>query len=132
MSYLSAVTPGPDPVRVLIVDDHELFATSLQLALDAQEGIVVVGVAHDAPDAIDLAVASDPDVVLMDVGLPSFDGFEATKRLLAIKQLTKVIGVSGYDFERDDLRAADAGMVALLSKDHIVDTVVDAIRSAGR
>jgi CheY-like chemotaxis protein len=68
----------------------------------------------------------------MDVGLPTFDGFEATRRLLATKTVAKVIGVSGYDFERDDSRAADAGMVALLSKDHIVDTVVDAIRAAGR
>ena len=125
-------TQGQGPVRVLIVDDHELFAESLRLLLERTPDVQVVGVAHDGPEAIELAVATDAQVVLMDVGLPSFDGFEATRRLLALKAAAKVIGVSGYDFDRSDGRAAEAGMAALISKDHIADTVVDAILGVGR
>lgn len=63
-----------DPIRVLIVEDHQIFADALRLLLDRTEGIEVVGIASDGAEAIDLACRADAQVVLMDIGLPKLDG----------------------------------------------------------
>jgi DNA-binding NarL/FixJ family response regulator len=121
-----------DHVRVLIVDDHELFASALKLALDRTEGVICVGVAHTGPDAVALAVEFDADVVLMDITLPECDGFEAARRLLAIKKAAKVIAMTGFGEAEVRDRIASSGMVGYLSKDHVGETVAAAIfRAAG-
>jgi DNA-binding NarL/FixJ family response regulator len=118
------------PVRVLIVDDHELFATSLKLALDRTDGVLCVGIAHTGPDAVALAVELDADVVLMDITLPECDGFEAARRLLAIRRAAKVIALTGLREDEVHDRIASSGMVGYLSKDHVGETVAAAIFSA--
>jgi two-component system, NarL family, response regulator LiaR len=119
-----------NPVRVLIVDDHTVFAETLKLLLDRDGEIEVVGVASDGAEAVDLAVSLDPEVVLMDLSLPRLDGFEAARRLLAIKRAAKVIALTGRREEEvaDGIRAA--GMSAYLSKDHVHEHVQAAIHSA--
>jgi two-component system, NarL family, response regulator LiaR len=117
-------------LRVLIVDDHELFAEALKLWLDRDPTLEVVGIASTGAEAVDLALAHDVEVVLMDVSLPDIDGFEATRRLRAIKRAAKVIALTGWSHEDLGTRVEDAGMVAYLSKDLIHDTVCDAIAAA--
>lgn len=119
-----------DPVRVLIVDDHRLFADALKLWLDRDPTLDVVAIAVTGEEAVDLAVEHDAEVVLMDVGLPGIDGFEATRRLHALKSAAKVIAVSGYAGDDVEGAAADAGMVSFLSKDRIHEHVRDAIARA--
>jgi DNA-binding NarL/FixJ family response regulator len=119
-----------DPVRVLIVDDHELFAHCLKLALDREQAIDCVGIAHDGDAAVDLALARSADVVLMDLSLPTTDGFAAARRLLAVKKAAKVIALTGLEEADVHDRVVDAGMVAYLSKDRIGETVVPAILAA--
>jgi DNA-binding NarL/FixJ family response regulator len=119
-----------DPVRVLIVDDHKTFADALKLLLDRSEGIDVVGVAYDGPKGIDLAMATDPHVVLMDIRLPTMDGFETTGRLHAIKKAAKVIAVTGRSDETVREETAACGMVAYLCKDDVVANVISAITIA--
>jgi two-component system NarL family response regulator len=121
-----------DPVRVLIVDDHRLFADSLKLMLDRNPTVDVVGIAGTGAEAVELAVTRDAQVVLMDVGLPDIDGFEATRRLHALKRAAKVIAVSGRSESEVSDEVRDSGMSSFLSKDHIHEHVIDAIASAMR
>ncbi|WP_159045557.1 response regulator, partial [Streptomyces puniciscabiei] len=69
-------------VRVLVVDDQEIVRTALRLVIDRREGLSVVGEAGDGEEAVSLAAALCPDVVLMDVRMPGTTGVEATRRIV--------------------------------------------------
>jgi DNA-binding NarL/FixJ family response regulator len=118
------------PIRVLIVDDHQLFADALKLMLDREDSVEVIGIAPDGPEAVDLALSGDAEVVLMDIGLPTFDGFEAACKLRSIKKAAKVIAVTGRAPDEISDQLSAAGMVGYLSKDKIHETVVAAIHAA--
>jgi DNA-binding NarL/FixJ family response regulator len=119
---------GDAPIRVLIVDDHVLFAEALTTLLQRNDRIDVVGSASTGPDAIDQTLILHADVVVMDVGLPGIDGFEATRRLRTIAPNTRVIVLTGLSDSNLERRAADAGASALLTKGaadrEVVDTIV--------
>jgi DNA-binding NarL/FixJ family response regulator len=119
---------GDASIRVLIVDDHALFAEALTTLLQRNERIDVVGSATTGADAIDQALMRDADVVVMDVGMPGLDGFETTRRLRTIKPETRVIVLTGLTESDLEQRAADAGASALLTKGaadrEVVDTIV--------
>ena len=119
---------GDAPIRVLIADDHLLFAEALTTLLERNERIEVVGSAASGPDAIDQALMLHADVVVMDVGMPGIDGLETTRRLRTIKPETRVIVLTGLTESGLEQRAADAGASALLTKGaadrEVVDTIV--------
>jgi DNA-binding NarL/FixJ family response regulator len=119
---------GDASIRVLIVDDHVLFAEALTTLLERNDRIDVVGSASTGPDAIDQALMKDVDVVVMDVGMPGVDGLETTRRLRTIKPDTRVIVLTGLTDADLEERAADAGASALLTKGaadrEVVDTIV--------
>ena len=115
---------------MLIVDDHRLFADSLKLLLDRQPGIKVVGIAANADEAVDLAVMHDAQLLLMDIGLPTVDGFEAARRVLALNKAARILAVTGRSENElgDEIRKS--GMVGYLSKDKIHETVMAGIARA--
>jgi len=119
---------GDPAIRVLIVDDHALFAEALTTLLERNDRIEVVGSATTGPDAIDQALMKNADVVVMDVGMPGVDGLETTRRLRTIKPDTRVIVLTGLTDSDLEQRAADAGASALLTKGaadrEVVDTIV--------
>jgi DNA-binding NarL/FixJ family response regulator len=119
---------GDPAIRVLIVDDHALFAEALTTLLERNDRIEVVGSATTGPDAIDQALMKKVDVVVMDVGMPGVDGLETTRRLRTIKPDTRVIVLTGLTDSDLEQRAADAGASALLTKGaadrEVVDTIV--------
>jgi DNA-binding NarL/FixJ family response regulator len=97
--------------------------------LEQDGGFEVVGVARDGGETIDIALEEDVDVVLMDLGLPGADGFETTRRLLGIKRAAKVIALTGRAEDEVREQMAEAGMVAYLSKDKVLDKILDTIRA---
>ena len=84
------------PIKVLLVDDHEMVRIGLAAVLDTEEGIEVVGEASNGQDGIRLAQSYKPDVVLMDLVMDGMDGVETTRKLLDLQPDCKVIVLTSY------------------------------------
>jgi two-component system nitrate/nitrite response regulator NarL len=115
-------------VRVLIVDDHDLFVDALRALLETEQGIDVVATAPNGLEAVERAVELEPEVVLMDVSMPVLDGFEATRAIRTRAPDTRVLFVTGSNAEEDLERAREAGASGYISKDRIAAELVEAIR----
>jgi DNA-binding NarL/FixJ family response regulator len=103
-------------VRVLIVDDQELFRRAMATVVEATEGFEVVGQAGSGEESLTLAAATDPDLVLMDVNLPGIDGLEAARRLRERTSPPVVLLLSTYDDSEGDLFVAESGAIGYLTK----------------
>jgi NarL family two-component system response regulator LiaR len=114
------------PIRVLIADDQRLFAEALGLALDADPRVEVVGYAGDGREAVKLAVALEPDVVLMDLDMPLVDGISATRAICRFLPV-RVAMLTASPRPEDALRARDAGVTAYLTKGCSAQDVVEAV-----
>jgi len=117
----------PKPLRVLIADDHRLFAEALEAILAGDERIDVVGQAGDGREAVELARTLDPDVVLMDVSMPVLDGFEATREIRAASDDTHVLMLTGSNSRADVDRSREVGASGYVTKDRIASELVAAI-----
>jgi DNA-binding NarL/FixJ family response regulator len=117
----------PKALRVLIADDHRLFAEALQAILASDERIEVVGQASDGREAVALARKLGPDVVLMDVSMPVLDGFEATREIRAVSEETRVLMLTGSNSRADVDRSREAGASGYVTKDRIASELVAAI-----
>jgi DNA-binding NarL/FixJ family response regulator len=122
----------PRPLRVLIADDHRLFAEALEAVLATDERIEVVGRARDGREAIELTRKLDPDVVLMDVSMPVLDGFEATREIRAAGGGVRVLMLTGSNSRADVDRSREAGAAGYVTKDRIASELVDAILEVTR
>jgi DNA-binding NarL/FixJ family response regulator len=103
-------------LRVLIADDHPLFAEALTLTLQAESRLQVAGHAHNGQEAIELASVLQPDVVLMDLDMPVLDGFEATRGVREVSPETQVVVVTASSAPDDSAKALEAGAAAYLRK----------------
>jgi two-component system, NarL family, nitrate/nitrite response regulator NarL len=117
----------PKPLRVLIADDHRLFAEALEAILTADERIEVVGQASDGGQAVDLARKLGPDLVLMDVSMPVLDGFEATREIRAASEAVRVLMLTGSNSRADVARSRKVGASGYVTKDRIASELVAAI-----
>ena len=117
----------PKPVRVLIADDHRLFAEALEAILAADERVEVVGQASDGGQAVELARTLGPDVVLMDVSMPVLDGFEATREIREASEGVRVLMLTGSNSRADVDRSREAGASGYVTKDRIASELVAAI-----
>src|SRR4051794_32635434 len=113
------------PVRVLIADDHALFAEALQAILGTDDRFRVVGLARDGRQAVEQARQLDPDVVLMDISMPVMDGFEAAQELAGGG--CDVLMLTGSNPRRDGDGGRTAGAAGYVTKDRIASELVDAI-----
>ncbi len=117
----------PHPIRVLIADDHRLFAEALEVILAAEERIKVVGRARDGKEAVELARSLEPDVVLMDIAMPVMDGVEATKRIRKLRATACVLMLTGSNSSADVDRSRRAGAAGYITKDRIASQLIEAI-----
>jgi DNA-binding NarL/FixJ family response regulator len=116
------------PIRVLIADDQALMRTGFRMILDAHDDIEVVGEAIDGADAIRRFEALSPDVVVMDVRMPTMDGIEATRRLTALERPARVLILTTFDLDDYVYEALRAGASGFLLKDRPPEEFVAAVR----
>ena len=117
--------PNARALRILIADDHRLFAESLMAVLSDDERVDVIGIAEDGQQAVDLATQLRPDVILMDLKMPVLDGFEATRRIREAGLDTQILILTGTDQAIGSEDAAAAGASGYLRKEQSVAELKD-------
>jgi DNA-binding NarL/FixJ family response regulator len=120
----------PDPIRVLIVDDHAVVREGLRSFLELQEGIAVAGEAADGAEAVDAVERLRPDVVLMDLVMPKADGVEAMRLLRERGATARVIVLTSFLDDERLLPAIRAGAAGYLLKNAQPQELARAIRTA--
>jgi two-component system NarL family response regulator len=118
-----------EPIRVLIADDHALFRRGLEMVLDEEDDIDLVGQASDGTEAVAVAGESLPDVVLMDIRMPKISGIEACRATKEVAPSAKIVMLTISDEEEDLFEAIRAGASGYLLKDIPLDEVADAVRA---
>ncbi len=134
------MTDPPQPVRVLVVDDHPVVRTGLVALLETASDIVVVGEADDGKQALEAlaalvfsgGTAALPDVVLMDLRMPVLDGAGATEAIVRDFPGTVVLVLTTYDTDADIVRAIEAGATGYLLKDTPREDLLAGVRAAAR
>jgi DNA-binding NarL/FixJ family response regulator len=121
------VTTPPTPIRVLIADDQKVVRDGLAMLLGLLDGIEVIGTAVDGADAVRQTLSAGPDVVLMDLNMPSVDGVEATRRLVESGARARVVVLTTYADDDWVFRALSAGARGFLTKDAGADEIEQAI-----
>ena len=125
----SPTATSGEPIRVLVVDDHALFRRGLQMVLEQEPDIDVVGEASDGSEAVTVAGDTLPDVVLMDVRMPRRGGIDACTAIKDVVPSAKIIMLTISDEEADLYEAVRAGAMGYLLKEISIEEVASAIRA---
>jgi PAS domain S-box-containing protein len=132
---LPAATPARrdgHPIRVLLADDHRVLRDGLLSVLSAQPDITVIGEASDGLEAVEVATALKPDVVVMDVNMPRLDGIEAARRLRDAVPEVRVVGLTMHDEKETGKALRRVGAAGCVNKADAFETLAGAIREAVR
>lgn len=121
-----------DPVRVVLVDDHDLLRRGIRTMLETEADIEVVGEASDGTEALAMVEESVPDVVLVDVIMPKKDGIEATREIKDAFPNVAVLVLSGHDEQRFVFDALKAGASGYLLKTAELEEVVATVRAVAK
>ena len=128
MTDAAATTSGP--IRVLVVDDHEVVRTGMRAFLDLLRDVEIVGEAADGSEAVAMARRLVPDVILMDLLMPVMDGLTAIGRIKAEQPGIEIVAMTSFLEEGKVTAALEAGASGYLLKDASADRVAEAIRAA--
>jgi len=116
-------------IRILLADDHTVMRRGLRALLERQSGFEVVAEAADGREAVDSAAALNPDVAVIDIGMPNLNGIEAARRITEKRPETAVVILSMHADESYVLRALNSGARGYLLKDSPEDDLINAIRA---
>ncbi len=128
MDEVAELAPRREPIRVVVVDDQELFRRGFIMLVAAEDDIEVVGEASDGDEAAEMAAATVPDVVLIDVRMPKRSGIEACRTIKQVAPSAKIVMLTMSDDEVDLYDAIYNGASGYLLKDASIDQVAQAIR----
>jgi two-component system response regulator NreC len=117
------------PIRILLADDHVVMRSGLRLLLERQPNLQVVAEAADGQEAVRLAAAENPEVVIMDIAMPHLNGVEATRQIVSRNPETAVVILSMHSDESYVLRSLKAGARAYLLKDSAEADLIAAIHA---
>ncbi|MCI1019113.1 response regulator transcription factor [Microbacterium sp. C5A9] len=117
------------PIRVLLVDDHELIRRGMRMVFDAESDMHVVGEAASGAEAVHLTAELSPDVVLMDIRMPEMDGIEATRRIVRGSPGSRVLVLTTFDLDEYAFGSLRAGASGFLLKNTPPAQLMTAIRS---
>ncbi len=110
---MNTTTETSAPIRVALVDDQQLFRGGIRMLVESQPDMKFVAEASDGVEAVRLAQATKPDVILMDVRMPVMDGLEATQQIIARGLDTRILILTTFDLDKAVARAVAAGAPAL-------------------
>jgi len=119
-------------IRVLVADDQSMVRAGFRMLLSEEPGIEVVGEANNGLQAVDLAARLRPTVVLMDIRMPELDGLEATRRILAADDRTRILILTTFDLDEYVYEALRAGASGFVLKDDPAEQLIAAIRVVAR
>ncbi|PID86581.1 MAG: DNA-binding response regulator [Chloroflexi bacterium] len=119
-------------ITVLIADDHPIVQQGMQMLLEVQEDIKVIGVATDGAEAVEMATSSQPDVVLLDLNMPEMNGIEATRVIRHTCPHTQIVILTSHHEDAMVFPAIKAGALSYLLKSVSPDEVVTAVRAAAQ
>ena len=117
------------PLRILLADDHTIMRNGLRLLLERQSDFVVVAEAENGREAVELTARENPDIVIMDIGMPVLNGIEAAKRISADQPRTSIVILSMHSDESYILRALKSGARGYLLKDSAEADLIGAVRA---
>ncbi|NJN99809.1 MAG: response regulator transcription factor, partial [Anaerolineales bacterium] len=118
------------PIRVLIVDDHEIVREGLETLLSEETGVKVVGQAANGLEAFALAADLQPEVILMDLMMPELDGIEATRRIRGAGLASQILVLTSFADDQKVREAIEAGAIGYLLKDVLKADLLRAIQAA--
>ncbi len=121
-----------DPIRILLVDDHEIVRQGVRALFDALEGFEVIGEADSGTAAVKFVEENVPDVVLMDLIMPGMDGVETTRLVKNISPRTQIVVLTSYHEDEHIFPALQAGALSYILKDLRMDELADAVTKAAK
>jgi len=119
-----------DAIRILLADDHTILRDGMRVLLERQPGFSVVAEASNGREAVQLALEHSPDIVLIDIAMPSLNGIEATRRIVEKRPKTAVVILSMHYDESYVIRSLKAGALGYLLKDAMKTELISAIHAA--
>jgi len=118
-----------DRIRVLLAEDHVVVRQGTRQLLEREQDLEVIGETGDGEEAVQLAAALKPDVIIMDIAMPKLSGIEATKQIKALLPSVAVLILTGYDYDEYIFSLLEAGAAGYLLKSVSGDELIDAIRA---